>query len=62
MPPEETIRYSAMTGRSLFYMGQHEMKQKILAVAEEVGVSEASYALKILQSDGKLPGWAILLR
>ena len=30
------------------------MKHKILAVSEEAGVTEASYSLKILQSDGKL--------
>ena len=43
-----------MTGQSLYYMGQSDLKYKILAVAEEEGVAQASYALKLLQSDGRL--------
>jgi hypothetical protein len=35
-------------------MGQQNLKHKILAVAEEEGVAQAAYALKILQSDGQL--------
>jgi len=31
MPNEDQIRYSAMTGQSLYYMGQTNMKHKILA-------------------------------
>jgi len=54
MPDEEQIRYSAMTGQSLYYMGQQNMKHKILAISEEEGVAQASYALKLLQSDGQL--------
>lgn len=54
MPAEEQIRYSAMTSQSLYYMGQQNLKHKILAISEEEGVAQASYALKLLQSDGKL--------
>ena len=54
VPDEDQIRYSAMTGQSLYYMGETNMKHKILAISEEEGVSQASYALKLLQSDGKL--------
>lgn len=54
MPPEETVRYSAMSGQSLFYMGQTNLKHKVLAIAEEEGAARASYALKLLQSDGAL--------
>jgi DNA primase catalytic core len=54
MPPEETVRYSAMTGQSLFYMGNTNLKHKVLAIAEEAGASRASYALKLLQSEGEL--------
>ncbi len=54
MPPEETVRYSAMSGQSLFYMGETNLKHKVLAIAEEEGASRASYALKLLQSDGVL--------
>src|SRR6185312_6753172 len=54
MPQEERVHYSAMTGQSLFYMGEIGLKHKILAIAEEQGVQEAAYALKLLQSQGEL--------
>ena len=54
MPVEAFTRYSAMTGQSLYYMGQRSLRHKILAVAEEEGIAQASYALKLLQSDGRL--------
>ncbi len=52
MPEEERVQYSAMTGQSLFYMGETNLKHKILAIAEEEGAEHASYALKLLQSEG----------
>lgn len=54
MPSEEAVHYSAMTGQSLFYLGETDVKHKILSIAEETGVTEASYALKLLQSQGEL--------
>ncbi|MBY0574411.1 MAG: toprim domain-containing protein [Undibacterium sp.] len=54
MPDEAQVRYSAMTGQSLFYMGETSLKHKILAIAEEEGAAQASYALKLLQSDGQV--------
>lgn len=54
MPENERVHYSAMTGQSLFYMGETNLKHKILAIAEEEGASNASYALKLLQSEGEL--------
>jgi hypothetical protein len=54
MPEEETVRYSAMTGQSLFYMGETNLKHRILAIAEEQGAARAAYALKLLQSEGEL--------
>ncbi|TAK40701.1 MAG: toprim domain-containing protein [Betaproteobacteria bacterium] len=54
VPEEARTQYSAMTGQSLFYMGQTNLKHKILAIAEEAGASRASYALKLLQSEGEL--------
>src|ERR1019366_2664154 len=54
MPAEECIKYSAMTGQSLFYMGETNLKHRILAIAEEEGASRASYAMKLLQSEGEL--------
>jgi hypothetical protein len=54
IPPEDQVRVSAMTGQSLFYMGEDGLKHKVLAIAEDVGAEQASYALKLLQSDGHL--------
>jgi len=53
-PEEERIKYSAMTGQSLFYMGSKDLKHKVLAVVEEEGAEKASYSLKLLQSEGEL--------
>ena len=54
MPEEDRVQYSAMTGQSLFYMGETDLKHKILAIAEEEGAHQAAYALKLLQSEGSL--------
>lgn len=54
VPPERRIKYSAMTGQSLFYMGNADLRHKILAIVEEAGAEKASYALKLLQSEGEL--------
>jgi hypothetical protein len=54
VPEEDRIEYSAMTGQSLYYMGETDLKHKILAIAEEEGASRAAYALKLLQSEGVL--------
>jgi len=44
VPEEDRIVYSAMTGQSLFYMGELDLKHKLLAIAEEQGATRASYA------------------
>jgi DNA primase len=54
IPEEERVQYSAMTGQSLYYMGDANLAHKVLAIAEEEGASRASYALKLLQSEGRL--------
>lgn len=54
VPAEDRVQYSAMTGQSLYYMGETDLKHKVLALAEEEGASSASYALKLLQSEGEL--------
>ena len=53
-PEEERVKYSAMTGQSLYYLGESNLKHKILAIVEEAGAEKASYALKLLQSEGEL--------
>ncbi|WP_369157520.1 CHC2 zinc finger domain-containing protein [Candidatus Thiodiazotropha sp. LNASS1] len=54
VPDEERVQYSAITGQSLFYMGNFNLRHKILAISEEEGASNAAYALKLLQSEGHL--------
>lgn len=54
MPEAQRVHYSAMTGQSLFYLGEGDLRHKILAIAEEEGVRQAAYALKLLQSQGEL--------
>ncbi len=53
-PSEEQVKYSAMTGQSLYYLGETNLKHKILAIVEEEGAEKAGYALKLLQSEGEL--------
>lgn len=54
VPEEHRMAYSAMSGQSLFYMNDGALQHKVLAIAEEEGVRQASYALKLLQSQGSL--------
>jgi DNA primase len=54
VPGEERVAFSAMTGQSLFYMGESDLAHKVLAIAEEEGAERAAYALKLLQSEGRL--------
>ena len=55
MPPEEQVKYSAISKQSLFYLGADtDLRHKVLALVEEEGAQSASYALKLLQSEGEL--------
>lgn len=55
VPPEERVKYSALTGQALYYLGgEADLKHKILAIVEEEGAERASYALKLLQSEHEL--------
>lgn len=54
VPEEQRIKYSAMTGQSLYYLGDCDLQHKVLAIVEEEGAERASYALKLLQSEGEL--------
>jgi DNA primase len=54
MPEEHHYKFAAMTGQSLYYMGEMNLKHSILAIAEEEGAHTASYALKLLQSEGEV--------
>jgi DNA primase len=54
LPEEQRQEYSAMTGQALFYMGETDLKHKVLAVSEHEGAQRAEYPLKLLQSEGVL--------
>ena len=54
VPDEDRVSFSAMTGQSLFYLGESDLAHKVLSIAEEEGASRAAYALKLLQSEGEL--------
>ncbi len=53
-PDEDLVRFTAMTGQSLFYMGEEDLVHKILAISEEEGAEKAQYAIKTLQSEQRL--------
>jgi DNA primase catalytic core len=54
MPKESTVAYSAMTGQALYDLGETDLAHKVLSIAEEEGAARASYALKLLVSEGRL--------
>ena len=54
MPGEDQLCFSGMTGQSLFYLDSDQIRHKILAISEDEGMAEATYALKLLLSEGKL--------
>jgi hypothetical protein len=54
VPEEDRVQFSAMTGQSLFYLGEADLRHKVLAIVEQEGAERASYALKLLQSEGTL--------
>ena len=54
VPEEASVSYSAMTGQALYYLGETDLAHKVLAIAEEQGAARATYALKLLVSEGRL--------
>jgi Fe2+ transport system protein FeoA len=54
VPSEDLVSLSAITSQALYYLGGGDLSHKVLAVAEEQGASRASYALKLLVSEGRL--------
>jgi len=54
--PEETYeKYTAVSGKSLFYFDEEtSLRHKVLAIVEEEGAEKATYPLKLLQSEGEL--------
>ena len=54
VPEEDQLRLSSLTAQSLYYLDSADIRHKILAVSEGEGISQAAYALKLLQSEGVL--------
>jgi hypothetical protein len=54
VPPEDLVSLSAITAQALYYLGNSGLRHKVLSVAEETGSQRASYALKLLLSEGRL--------
>ena len=54
VPDEAKVSYSAMTGQALYYLGETDLAHRVLAIAEEEGAARATYALKLLVSEGRL--------
>ncbi len=54
LPDEDLVALSAITSQALYYLGRDGLKHKVLYVSEEQGSSRASYALKLLLSEGRL--------
>ena len=53
-PPEEVVRLTRLTGQALFYQKNQSLRHKLLVVEEESGVTQAAYALRVLQSAKRL--------
>ncbi len=53
VPEEERVKYSAMTGQSLFYMGETDLKHKVLAIVEEEGASARSLRAEAAAERGR---------
>src|SRR2546429_1259581 len=55
LPEEQRVQSSAITGQSLFYLGEIDLKRKVLAIRKECGALRPAYALIVLQRDTGLP-------
>jgi len=53
-PPEDLVKVTSLSGKALFYKDATSLKHKVLAVEEDDGAEDASYALRNLISSGVL--------
>lgn len=49
--PEQLKRYTRISGQSLFYQQSGDLKNCVIAIAEEKGAEDAIYSIRTLQSD-----------
>ncbi|MFC1851649.1 toprim domain-containing protein [candidate division CSSED10-310 bacterium] len=54
VPEEDKRVYTYMTGQSLFYAGENDLKHKVLAIEEDEGAEKANYSLKTMQSEKRI--------
>jgi hypothetical protein len=54
VPEEDLVKFSRITSQALFYKARTALKYKVLAIEEEMGMTEALYSIKLLQSDQRL--------
>lgn len=54
IPPESVIKYTRLTGQSLFYREKNALTNKVMAIEEEEGMQSAMYSVKTLISSQKL--------
>src|SRR3989339_31149 len=54
LPPEDFVKYTALTGKALFYQDEFALQNKVLAIEEEAGSKEANYSLRAIQSSKHL--------
>lgn len=53
-PEEDLIKLTSLSGQALFYKGEDSLRHKVLAIEEEAGANNASYAIRNLISARKL--------
>ena len=53
-PPEEVKNFTEISAKSLFYMGEEELRHKILVIFERHGSRTSDYSIRSLQSEEKL--------
>jgi DNA primase catalytic core len=54
VPPEMLAKFTRVTGQALFYKEEESLMYKVLAIDEERGAADATYSLRILQSEQEL--------
>ena len=54
VPAEDKRVYTYITGQSLFYVGENDLVNKVLSIAEDEGADKASYSLKTMQSEKRI--------
>jgi hypothetical protein len=54
LPPEHVVSVARLTPHSLYYMGPHALRHRVVIVDEYEGQEEADHAIRVLQSKGEL--------